>query len=174
MSQSIDYTVEKTIANVELRRYPPLVVATVRGMPDNEAFGILFKYISGSNRTLSKIEMTAPVISTGVRIAMTAPVVSDEDSFSFVLPASFSIESSPVPLDPRSALEQIPERRVAVLRFRGTAGVGAVAEKRRELLETLARHEIRSKGAPFLMRYNPPLTPGFMRRNEVGVELATN
>ncbi|NLH26447.1 MAG: heme-binding protein, partial [Methanomicrobiales archaeon] len=26
-------------------------------------------------------------------------------------------------------------------------------------------------GRPFLMRYNAPYTPGFMRRNEVGVEI---
>jgi hypothetical protein len=174
MSENLDYTVEKTIDNIELRRYPPIVVATVRGMPDNEAFRILFRYISGSNRTVSKIEMTVPVISTGQRIAMTAPVVSSDDTFSFVLPSSYSIESSPVPLDPRSTLEQIPERHVAALRFRGTAGASAVAEKRRELLETLARHEILCKGAPFLMRYNAPFTPGFMRRNEVGIELAAN
>jgi len=174
MSENLDYKVEKTIDNIELRRYPPIVVATVRGMPDNEAFRILFRYISGSNRTVSKIEMTVPVISTGQRIAMTAPVVSSDDTFSFVLPSSYSIESSPVPLDPRSTLEQIPERHVAALRFRGTAGASAVAEKRRELLETLARHEILCKGAPFLMRYNAPFTPGFMRRNEVGIELAAN
>ncbi|MEO6795609.1 MAG: heme-binding protein [Candidatus Dormibacter sp.] len=174
MSNTIDYTIEKSIDKVELRRYPPNVLATVRGMPDNEAFRILFRYISGSNRTVSKIEMTVPVISTGQRIAMTAPVVSSDDTFSFMLPSSYSIESSPVPLDPRSTLERIPARRVAALRFRGPAGQSAVAEKRRILLDTLARHDIRPNGEPFLMRYDAPFTPGFVRRNEVGIELAAN
>jgi hypothetical protein len=27
-------------------------------------------------------------------------------------------------------------------------------------------------GAPVLMRYNSPFTPGFMRRNEVGVQVS--
>ncbi len=26
-------------------------------------------------------------------------------------------------------------------------------------------------GEPFLMRYNPPFTPGFLRRNEIGIEI---
>lgn len=171
MSNTIDYSIEKTIENAELRHYPPMVLVTVQGMADNEAFGILFPYISGNNRTVTKVPMTVPVISTGQRIAMTAPVVSDEDSFSFVLPPSYTIGNTPQPLDPRSTLESVPERWIAALRFRGTAGAEAVAEKCRELRDILARHEILTKGAAFLMRYNAPVTPGFLRRNEVGIEL---
>jgi len=38
------------------------------------------------------------------------------------------------------------------------------------LFDTLEEHELRVLGSVFLMRYNAPFTPGFMRRNEVGVE----
>ena len=115
--------------------------------------------------------MTVPVISTGERIAMTAPVISNNASFSFVLPPSYTIDNSPLPLDPRSTLESRPEQWVAALRFHGTAGAEAVAAKSRELRDILARHEILTQGAAFLMRYNAPFTPGFLRRNEVGIEL---
>jgi hypothetical protein len=163
MSDQQPYKVERIIEGVEIRRYPPMVLATVREMPDREAFGILFKYISGNNRL--------PRRKTGERIAMTAPVFSASDSFSFAMPSSYSFETAPVPLDARSVLERIPERRLAALRFSGTAPDKTVAARSRELLDTLERHELRTSGSPFLMRYNAPFTPGFMRRNEVGVEL---
>ena len=163
MSVQQPYTVERIIERVEIRRYPPMVLATVREMPDNKAFGILFKYISGNNRSAHR--------ATGVRIAMTAPVFSASDSFSFAMPPSFSIDTAPMPLDSRSVLEGMPPRRVAALRFSGTAPEKTVAAKSRELLDTLERHELRVLGSPFLMRYNAPFTLGFMRRNEVGIEL---
>ena len=172
MTQKIEYTVERRIENVELRWYPETVLATVRGMPDNEAFRILFRYITGNNQTSETVSMTAPVISTGERIAMTAPVISDLASFSFALPASYTLETSPRPLDPRSTLEAIPPRCVAVLRFGGLASSARVQRKTQVLLDVLKRHEILMRGRPFLMRYNPPYTPGFLRRNEVGIEVA--
>lgn len=169
----MDYAVERTVGEVEIRQYPPMVLARVRGIPDNDAFRVLFQYISGNNRDASKIEMTTPVITTGQRIAMTTPVMSDQTSFSFVLPASFSMETAPVPLDSRSSLEQMPPRRVAAMRFRGIAREGIVAQKTRQLLDALAEHEIAAQGEPFLMRYDAPYVPGFLRRNEVAVELTS-
>ena len=163
MSDQQRYAIERTIEGVEIRLYPPMVLATVREMPDNEAFGILFKYISGNNRS--------PRRATGERIAMTAPVFSATDSFSFAMPSTYSIDTAPLPLDARSVIERLPARRVAALKFSGTAPEKAVAAKSRELLATLERHELRVLGSAFLMRYNAPFTPGFMRRNEVGVEL---
>ena len=171
MSETIPYSVEKTIGSVELRRYPAMVLATVHGMRDNEAFRILFRYISGNNRTVTRLAMTVPVISSSERIAMTAPVISGGGSFSFVLPPSSSITTTPQPLDPRSTLESVPERWVAALRFRGTADARAVADKSRRLLDVLARNDLPTRGPSFLMRYNAPFTPGLLRRNEVAIEV---
>jgi DNA-binding response OmpR family regulator len=39
------------------------------------------------------------------------------------------------------------------------------------LLKILGEAKISIVGAPFLMRYNSPFTPWFLRRNEVGVEI---
>lgn len=172
MSQQVQYTIERRIENVELRRYPETVLATVRGMPDNEAFRILFRYITGNNQTSQSVSMTVPVVSSGERIAMTAPVISEPASFSFVLPPPYTLATSPRPLDPRSTLEAIPPRRVAVLRFRGVARPAKVRRKTQALRDLLKRHEILTRGGPFLMRYNPPYTPGFLRRNEVAIEVA--
>lgn len=171
MSEQAPYLVEQILEGVEVRRYSPMVLATVHDMPDNEAFRILFKYISGNNRSISRLDQAASTAAGGEKIAMTVPVFSAGNSFSFVMPSSFSKESAPEPQDPRSIVEGMPERRVAALRFSGVAREGAVAARTRQLLETLARHELRPRGTPFLMRYNAPFTPGFMRRNEVAIEL---
>lgn len=170
MSEQVPYRVERRLDGVEIRSYPATVLVTVNGRPDGEAFSILFRYISGHNRPQGASDRhdTGP---SGQKIAMTAPVISGADSFSFAMPASFSIATTPLPVDARSVLEEMPERLTAVVRFAGRATPGSVDGRRRQLLDTLDKHEIRYRGDPFLMRYNPPFTPGFMRRNEVGVEL---
>ncbi len=159
--------------DVELRRYPALVIATVRGVPENEAFGFLFRYISGQNRTRKKIPMTAPVI-TSETISMTAPVISDEGSMSFIMPSTYSRDALPEPLEEEVKIDEIPPRDVAVIRFRGTADEESVAAMTRRLMEILREHDLPVAGRPFLMRYNPPFIPGIFRRNEVGVEIRRN
>ena len=171
MSEQLRYVIEQVIEGVEIRRYPPIVLATVRDMPDNESFRILFRYISGNNRATGDPDRAASTAAAGEKIAMTVPVFSTPDSFSFALPGSYSKQTTPEPQDPRSIVEAMPARRVAALRFSGFARARTVASRSRQLLETLARHEFRTRGTTFLMRYNAPFTPGFLRRNEVGIEL---
>ena len=62
-------------------------------------------------------------------------------------------------------------RKVAAIRFRGYARNKDVEKHTSELLETLSREGIQVKSTPIIMRYNAPYTPGFMRRNEVAVEI---
>jgi len=167
---SAEYEVEKAEDDIEIRRYPKMILATVYGHSDNDAFGILFDYIAGNNKSRRKISMTVPVISSE-KIAMTAPVISDRRSFSFVMPASFDIDTIPDPLDARARIEEVPERRLAVIRFRGYAGAKALNLRTSRLLEFTEARGLATRGEPFLMRYNPPFTPGFLRRNEIGIEI---
>jgi hypothetical protein len=174
MTESLEYEVVRTIGEVEIRRYPVVLLATVAESADDSAFSILFRYISGDNQAGEKIAMTAPVVSQkarGERIAMTTPVISSSSSFSFALPAKYSAATAPQPLDPRIKVEAIPSRLVAALRFSGHAYAREVIVREKELLKVLKDNGIATKGEPFLMRYNSPFAPGFMRRNEVGVEV---
>ncbi len=173
MTEQVDYSVVGTLDEVEIRRYPRMILATVKGGSEDESFEILFRYISGMNRPSSKIAMTAPVISTGLRqdLVMTAPVLSDASTFSFVMPSQFTLETVPPPMDDRIELQEVPERYLAVLRFGGRDKESLLAEKEIALLDTLAENDIPLKGRPVLMRYNSPWTPGFLRRNEIGVEV---
>ena len=156
---------------VEFREYPELILASVTGHGDNSAFGRLFSYISGENRTRKKLSMTAPVI-TSQKIEMTAPVISDTSSFSFVMPLKYKLEDIPEPLDSRIRIQRIPARRLAVIRFKGYARRKSVDEVKSRLISALQKSGIATVGEPFLMRYNSPWTLGFMRRNEIGIEIA--
>ena len=174
-----DYEVVGDLGRVELRRYGPLVVARVDGYGDN-GFGHLFRYIQGNNRQRSKVSMTAPVISErgrmaspseSERIAMTAPVISGADSMAFVMPRGYTLETTPEPLDERVRIEEIPGRKVAVLRFSGRWSERNFGSRGRQLMDGLEGAGIRTVGEVFSMVYNPPFTPWFMRRNEVAVEV---
>lgn len=173
MTETIEYEVVKTWGAVEVRRYPPVVLATVNSSYDDIAFAILFKYISGYNEAGGKLAMTAPVISPapGERMAMTAPVLSDSEGFSFVLPTGTDIANAPRPSDARVTLSTIPSRYVATLRFSGKAYLRDVLEMEGALMKVLKEKGVGTKGRPFLMRYNSPFIPGFLRRNEVAVEI---
>ncbi len=177
MVKSVGYEVIKGLGGLELRRYPAIVIAKVEGRGDG-GFNVLFRYITGNNRTRERLGMTAPVISGGSgprarseRIAMTAPVISGEGSLAFVLPKGYTMGTAPVPLDPEVVLEEVPARTLAVLRFSGRWTEGNFKVRARRLLEGLAEAGIEPHGEVFAMVYNPPFTPHFMRRNEVAVEV---
>ncbi len=174
MVESTAYEVLRSEGVLEIRRYPLMQLATVRGMSDDDAFRVLLDYISGGNRRREKVPMTAPVVSgtQGTeRIPMTVPVVSRPRSFSFVLPSSYPPHGVPEPVDSRVEIEVLPGRELAVIRFRGRTGERSVAERYSSLLAAVKRSGLAPRGEPFLMRYNPPFVPGFLRRNEVAVEV---
>jgi effector-binding domain-containing protein len=170
LTDTAPYEVLDTFEDIEIRRYPPLILATVSGQGDDSQFGRLFRYIAGNNRTNHKIAMTTPVI-TSERVAMTAPVISDGVSMSFVIPQKYTPDTVPDPLDEQVRIETVPERKVAVVRFKGYARKETVEKKTELLLREVQKANLTTVGQAFLMRYNAPFTPGFMRRNEVGIEV---
>ena len=170
MTETVAYEITGTIGQIELRKYPKMVLATVMDNGDDSGFNLLFSYISGNNHTRTKIPMTAPVI-TSEKIQMTAPVISDEKSMSFVMPEGKREEDMPIPLDSRVKITTLPPREVAVVQFKGYASKKDVSAAKVRLLEGLKKAGITGAGVPVLMRYNAPWTPGFLRRNEVGIEI---
>ena len=179
---------EERVGDLEVRRYAPVVVAetTLAGADWDEALSSGFRrladYISGKNAARARIELTAPVhtvekeTSGGEKIAMTTPVAATEHAgghtVAFTMPRGRTLESLPVPLDSRVQLRELPERRVAVLRFAGTYRWEPVRAKMRELLAKVDRAGWRAEGEAQFGGYDPPWTLPFLRRNEVWVELA--
>jgi len=172
MVQSVKYEIVKKLGNVELRLYPKIVIAKVSNL-EQDNFGLLFRFISGNNQQKEKVKMTTPVVSQEIK--MTSPVLSDfsnQGYMAFVMPPEFSLETTPMPLDSRVKIEEVPPRLVAVLRFSGSWSEAHFKEKTKELLEELTKVNVKTLGNIFTMLYNPPFTPSFLRRNEVAIEVA--
>jgi hypothetical protein len=168
MVETAKYHLIRKVGDFEIRRYDGILVATVRNAPSR--FRVLFNYISGSNTSKKKVAMTSPVI-TSEEIAMTSPVLSTNESMSFVVPSEYNKETVPEPTDERISINEVPERYVATVRFSGLAWKNSVSKQTTRLLDWLRDEDIDVNGAPFLMQYNPPYVPGFLRRNEIGIEV---
>ncbi len=181
MSHAIEepaYAVQRRIGEVEVRQYAPYVVAevTVDGPADaagNAAFPILAGYIFGKNKGERKLEMTAPVTQAAapVKMEMTAPVTQAASAggyvVQFVLPREVTLETAPEPLDARVKVRQVPASRVAVIRYSGRWTQANYDEHLAKLQATLRDAGVAWSGEPVLSRYNAPITPWFMRRNEI-------
>lgn len=174
------FTVVARVGEVEIRRYAPRIAAETRVAGDevaarSEGFRRLAGYIFGGNTRQDRIAMTAPVAQApaGERIAMTAPVAQqggdDGSRIRFFMPARFTLETLPVPDDPRVTLVTVPEETVAVLRFTGSTGAEAVASRRAELTAALEGTAWTPSGPVQAWFYDPPWTLPPLRRNEVSV-----
>ena len=180
------YTLIEKDNKIEIREYDELVAVATWVDEDfktsgNTAFRRLFNYISGNNKAKDKIAMTAPVITNqsktkdGEKIAMTAPVISHQSEkgwrFMFVLPASYTLETAPEPLDERVKLIKVPQRKMAVIRFSGSWNHDKSKEKIKELQEWLKANNLKEKSLPNIAGYDPPFTIPALRRNEVMIEI---
>ncbi len=165
---------------IEIRRYHPVMVAEVSGLSRDRAFGALFRYISGANRSNSKIAMTTPVENSSQKIAMTTPVetapagTGDQGGgavMRFFLPAQMTMTTAPAPTDPAVRLVEQPQRTLAVLRFTGVPG--DLAGRERDLRTALVPTRYRPNGPAITLFYDPPFTLPFLRRNEIALPVET-
>ena len=171
--------VERLDRGVEIRSYEARVAAETdaRGQGDGEAFGRLFRYITGANRDGGRIAMTAPVETApvetgGRRIAMTVPVEQGPaGTMRFFLPHDVARVGAPEPTEAGVRLVRLPPERIAALQFSGTITPQARSEQERILAEVLAKAGRQTEDAPLLMGYDPPFAIPFLRRNEVAVRL---
>ena len=166
----------------ELRAYDAHILAETEVEGDlkeagNKAFRPLFRYISGHNESRGKIAMTAPVSQTpgGEKIAMTAPVGQqrrqDKWAVSFMMPASYTIDTLPQPKDAAVKLRQVPARRMAAVRYSGTWSAKRFEQHKRMLQAWIKEQGLVTKGDWIWARYNSPITPWFLRRNEILIQV---
>jgi len=176
------YEVVKVEGDFEVRDYAPHIFAATfveGGFEDagSSAFKRLFRYISGDNRSQTKIAMTAPVTQQpGEKIDMTAPVgqqkSGDQWMVSFMMPASYDMGNLPVPDNPLVTLRQVPARRMATIRYSGFWSEKNYQKNKLKLDLWIQKEGLMVRGDAVWARYNAPFVPWFMRRNEILVPVS--
>jgi hypothetical protein len=159
MYESPDYQVVKKVDEFELRIYHQFHTVSIQesSLRGYSGFGYLFNYISGNNKTSTKMKMTVPVIND---------MDANENSMEFVIPKVHESDI-PQPNDSQMKIKDYPSQHVLVYRFSGLinqAKLESIVEKMNKILPTLNIVRI---GAPKIARYNGPYTLPFLRHNEV-------
>ena len=179
-----DYQLVQKMGDVEIRQYAAYTVAETKvpgpaSEAGNQAFRILAGYIFGKNKGERQFAMTAPVTQAAVpvKMAMTAPVtqVPSAEGFvvQFALPKGVSLSNAPEPLDARVQLREVAPRRLAVIRYSGLSSKAGYAKHLAKLQAALKVADMAWAGEPEYARYNAPMTPWFMRRNEIWLPLVS-
>ena len=177
------YTVVQKSDLYEIRKYEPYIVAEVvvpgpESEAGGQAFSLLGGYIFGKNKGERKLEMTAPVVQTPVaapasstKIEMTAPVVQmpTQNGFlvQFMMPTAFTLATLPEPTDAKVKLRQVAGKTVAAHQYSGGWSQSNYDEHLNILRNALTKAGVKTQGEPMYSRYNGPMTPWFLRKNEI-------
>ncbi|WP_185982469.1 SOUL family heme-binding protein [Aureimonas mangrovi] len=166
-----DYETVRSGGEVEIRDYDAMLIAeTVKSGYHEKArsrgFETLYDYIRANNRSGKKIAMTVPVLQQ----------LSEAEgrkgwAIRFVMPKKYTKASLPTPNGGDVKIEEVPARRMAAIRFSGTFSASLASRKLMALYNYLSDEGLKQKGDPIYAFYNPPWTPGFMRRNEILIEI---
>ena len=154
-----DYKLVSSEGVFEIRDYPFLTLVTAP-MPQRGADGAfmkLFRFISGKNDRSEKIAMTTPVLMSG----------AESGTMAFILPKSVADHWAPTPSNPDLSVATKAPARYAVIRYKGSVSPDHSFREASKLEAWVAAKGLHPSGPPVFAYYNPPWTPGFMRRNEV-------
>lgn len=157
----------------ELREYQPVTVATIehtgaRRKSLNRGYERLSDYTEARDR--------APGEGDRDGLSMVVPVLQDATGegawrLRFIMPLDRSRESLPrPPADIR--LEEVPERRIAAIRFSGSPKMKDLRRREDELRRWLEQEKLQPIGAFEYAFYNSPMISPFLRRNEVWVPVS--
>ncbi|WP_062226394.1 SOUL family heme-binding protein [Aureimonas frigidaquae] len=171
-SEEPDYDVVRQEGDIEIRDYEAMLVAeTIKGGYHEKArrlgFETLYNFIRANNRSGKKIAMTTPVLqqlSEGSDRAKGWAI-------RFIMPSKYSKASLPAPQTDDVQIVEVPATRVVAIRFSGVFSASLASKKLMALYNYLADENLKQKGDPIYAFYNPPWTPGFMRRNEILIEV---
>jgi DNA gyrase inhibitor GyrI len=166
--ESASYRVTRSEGRFEVRDYPALTVAETAmvnpGNGSDGSFNRLFRFITGGNQANQKIAMTTPVLMSSDAKGAT---------MAFVMPAEMKSEKVPKPSDDAVTVRELAPGRFAVLRFSGNRNEKNEAQALASLREWMRKEGLKELSPPNYGYFDPPWTPGFLRRNEVMVRVAS-
>ena len=90
------------------------------------------------------------------------------------MPAKYTRDTVPQPLDPAVQIREVPAQLTASWRYSGRWTEATSRRRSSELREALKARGLSVAGEPVIARYNPPFMPTFLRRNEVLVPVAAH
>jgi len=161
--QKFDFVKKIPGTKVEIRRYHPCVIADVLveaeySQAASLGFRPLVTYISQNN-----IAMTAPVLQES----------TDSRSWiiSFVMPEGMTVADLPNPGSSKVTLRTLAEQLAATLSFTGMTTTSKIQEKESELRLALTNESLTPIGTLRIARFDPPWKPGFLRYNEVILDI---
>ena len=161
--QKFDFVKKIPRTKVEIRRYHPCVIADVLveaeySQAASLGFRPLVTYISQNN-----IAMTAPVLQES----------TDSRSWiiSFVMPEGMTEADLPNPRNSKVTLRTLAAQLAAVLPFTGITTASKIQEKESELRLALTNESLTPIGTLRIARFDPPWKPGFLRYNEVILDI---
>ena len=152
------YRLLKTTEVYEIRYYEDrLAVQTLQVSGEDGAFRRLFRYISGENKTASKIAMTVPVLKSDDGSGLT---------MHFFLPKSYSKLNTPIPKADNVKLVTVKGGHYAVIKYSGKSTNKRNKKYANVLEKALLKDGLSINGSPIQAIYSGPFTPFFLRRNE--------
>jgi hypothetical protein len=159
------YEVVQTKSDFEIRYYPPVMMAAyVSDSNNSSGFRSLFRYISGSNQSQTKIAMTTPVHMEKQE---------QGNSMAFVLPKKFDPKTTPLPSDSQVKVYESKGGYYASMRYSGYTNEAKEKNYTAQLKTSLEKEGIQIAGLPKVFVYNSPFN--FMnRRNEISFPIVWN
>jgi DNA gyrase inhibitor GyrI len=171
--ESAEYTAIETDGPFEIREYPDLMLASTamkfESQGDDGSFNRLFQYISGENADHQKVAMTTPVFMEPEN-----PDSRDqktEAQMGFVIPKKVAQQSIPNPDNQNVQIRKREGGRFAVMRFAGRMNDKTLSEAQDKLRKWMETKELTGASGAEFAGYDPPWTPGPLRRNEVLIRL---
>ena len=171
--ESAEYKVVTSDGKFEVREYPDLMLVATQTKLDAQgrdgSFMKLFRYISGENQSEKKISMTTPVF-------MENDKAESAVQMGFVMPKQLAADGVPAPTGQGVDVRKRVGGRFAVLRFSGQLNTKTAKESEAKLRTWMATKGLvaddaaESSGVE-TAGYDPPFTPGPLRRNEVLIRL---
>ncbi len=167
--ESADYTVLESDGPIELRDYPDLMIASTKMsgsiQGDDGSFGRLFQYITGANEDRQKIAMTTPVF-------MEPETDQTRGQMGFVIPHDVADAKAPLPSSEQIELIKRSGGKFAAIRFAGRADLESRRTQEAKLIDWIEAQGLDIEGDVEVASYDPPWTPGPLRRNEILIRIA--
>jgi hypothetical protein len=131
---------------------------------DDGSFMRLFRYISGANDNEQKVAMTIPVF-------MESEARDDQGQMGFVIPKKITEQRVPEPSNDNVQILTRIGGRFAVVRFSGKTNSESFVKVEEELRIWMNERGLNDAADAEYAGYDPPWTPGPLRRNEILIRL---